>query len=224
VRCSRAKVCIFGRNAQTLDEAAKALGEKAIAVQGDVTNQENLETLFTTTQNAFGKVDVLFINAGVAQFAPIEATTEEIFDHIMDVDLKGAYFTIQKALPYLNDGASIILTTSGSNMMGMPNTSVYAASKAALRSLARTLSAELIGRGIRVNAVSPGPIETPIYGRMGMSQEQIDGMGQSIIQQVPMRRFGKSEEVASAVLFLASSDSSYVLGTELVVDGGLTQI
>jgi NAD(P)-dependent dehydrogenase (short-subunit alcohol dehydrogenase family) len=219
-----AKVCIFGRNAQTLDEAAKALGEKAIAVQGDVTNQENLETLFTTTQNAFGKVDVLFINAGVAQFAPIEATTEEIFDHIMDVDLKGAYFTIQKALPYLNDGASIILTTSGSNMMGMPNTSVYAASKAALRSLARTLSAELIGRGIRVNAVSPGPIETPIYGRMGMSQEQIDGMGQSIIQQVPMRRFGKSEEVASAVLFLASSDSSYVLGTELVVDGGLTQI
>jgi NAD(P)-dependent dehydrogenase (short-subunit alcohol dehydrogenase family) len=219
-----AKVSIFGRNAQTLDEAAKALGEKAIAVQGDVTNQENLETLFTTTQNAFGKVDVLFINAGVAQFAPIEATTEEIFDHIMDVDLKGAYFTIQKALPYLNDGASIILTTSGSNMMGMPNTSVYAASKAALRSLARTLSAELIGRGIRVNAVSPGPIETPIYGRMGMSQEQIDGMGQSIIQQVPMRRFGKSEEVASAVLFLASSDSSYVLGTELVVDGGLTQI
>lgn len=219
-----AKVTIFGRNAQTLDEAVKTLGEKAIAVQGDVTNWDNLETLFTTTKNTFGSVDVLFINAGLAQFAPIEATSEELFDRVMDVDFKGAYFTIQKALPYLNDGASIILTTSGTNAMGMPGTSVYAASKAALRSLARTLSAELIGRGIRVNAVSPGPIETPIYGRMGMSQEQVEGLGQSIIQQVPMQRFGKSEEIASAVLFLASADSTYILGSELVVDGGLTQL
>lgn len=219
-----ASVTIFGRNPQTLDEAVKTLGEKAIAVQGDVTNWDNLETLFTTTKNTFGGVDVLFINAGLAQFAPIEATSEELFDHIMDVDFKGAYFTIQKALPYLNDGASIILTTSGTNVMGMPGTSVYAASKAALRSLARTLSAELIGRGIRVNAISPGSIETPIYGRMGMSQAQVEGLGQSIIQQVPMQRFGKSEEIASAVVFLASADSSYVLGTELVVDGGLTQL
>mgnify|MGYP002777830880 CR=1 FL=1 len=219
-----AKVTIFGRNVQTLDEAVQTLGEKAIAVQGDVTNWDNLENLFTTTQNTFGGVDVLFINAGLAQFAPLEATTEELFDRIMDVDFKGAYFTIQKALPYLNDGASIILTTSGTNAMGMPGTSVYAASKAALRSLARTLSAELVGRGIRVNAVSPGPIATPIYGRMGMSQEQVEGLGQSIIQQVPMQRFGQAEEVAKAVLFLASEDSSYILGTELVVDGGLTQL
>jgi NAD(P)-dependent dehydrogenase (short-subunit alcohol dehydrogenase family) len=219
-----AKVAIFGRNAETLESARQALGEKAIAVQGDVTNLDNLETLFTTTKNTFGGVDVLFINAGLAEFAPIEAVSEKTFDHIMDVDFKGAYFTIQKALPYLNDGASIILTTSGTNVMGMPGTSVYAASKAALRSLARTLSAELVGRGIRVNAVSPGPIETPIYGRMGMTQEQAQELGQSVIQQVPMRRFGKSEEVASAVVFLASADSSYVLGTELVVDGGLTQL
>jgi NAD(P)-dependent dehydrogenase (short-subunit alcohol dehydrogenase family) len=219
-----AKVAIFGRNAQTLDEAAKVLGEKSIAVQGDVTNSENLEALFTKTQNTFGKVDVLYINAGVAQFAPIEATSEEIFDHIMNVDFKGAYFTIQKALPHLNDGASIILTTSGANVLGMPGSSVYAASKAALRSLARTLSAELIGRGIRVNAVSPGPIETPIFGRMGLSAEEIEGFGQSVMQQVPMKRLGQPEEIAKAVLFLASSDSSYVLGIELTVDGGMTQL
>jgi NAD(P)-dependent dehydrogenase (short-subunit alcohol dehydrogenase family) len=219
-----AKVAIFGRNAQTLDEAAQTLGEKSIAVQGDVTNSENLEALFTKTQNTFGKVDVLYINAGVAQFAPIEATSEEIFDHIMNVDFKGAYFTIQKALPHLNDGASIILTTSGANVLGMPGSSVYAASKAALRSLARTLSAELIGRGIRVNAVSPGPIETPIFGRMGLSAEEIEGFGQSVMQQVPMKRLGQPEEIAKAVLFLASSDSSYVLGIELTVDGGMTQL
>jgi NAD(P)-dependent dehydrogenase (short-subunit alcohol dehydrogenase family) len=219
-----AKVAIFGRNAETLESARQTLGEKAIAVRGDATNMNDLDTLFATTQNTFGKVDVLFINAGVAQFAPLEATSEEMFDRIMDVDFKGAYFTIRKALPYLNDGASIVLTTSGTNVMGMPGTSVYAASKAALRSLARTLSAELVGRGIRVNAVSPGPIETPIYGRMGMTEEQTQEMGKSVIQQVPMQRFGKSEEIASAVVFLASADSSYVLGTELVVDGGLTQL
>jgi NAD(P)-dependent dehydrogenase (short-subunit alcohol dehydrogenase family) len=219
-----AKVAIFGRNAETLESARQTLGEKAIAVRGDATNMNDLNTLFATTQNTFGKVDVLFINAGVAQFAPLEATSEEMFDRIMDVDFKGAYFTIQRALPYLNDGASIVLTTSGTNVMGMPGTSVYAASKAALRSLARTLSAELVGRGIRVNAVSPGPIETPIYGRMGMTEEQTQEMGKSVIQQVPMQRFGKSEEIASAVVFLASADSSYVLGTELVVDGGLTQL
>jgi NAD(P)-dependent dehydrogenase (short-subunit alcohol dehydrogenase family) len=167
---------------------------------------------------------VLFINAGLAAFAPIEATSEEMFDRIMDVDFKGAYFTIQKAIPYLNDGASIILTTSGANVLGMPGSSVYAASKAALRSLARTLSAELTGRGIRVNAVSPGPIETPIFGRMGLSAEEIEGFGQNIMQQVPMKRLGQPEEIAKAVLFLASSDSSYVLGTELVVDGGMTQL
>jgi NAD(P)-dependent dehydrogenase (short-subunit alcohol dehydrogenase family) len=219
-----AKVSIFGRNAQTLDEAAKTLGGRVIAVQGDVTNLSHLETLFTTTQSTFGGVDVLFINAGLAQFAPIDATSEELFDRIMDVDFKGAYFTIQKALPYINDGASIILTTSGANVLGMPGSSVYAASKAALRSLARTLSAELIGRGIRVNAVSPGPIETPIFGRMGLSAEQVEGFGQSMMQQVPMKRLGQPEEIAKAVLFLASSDSSYVLGTELVVDGGMTQL
>jgi NAD(P)-dependent dehydrogenase (short-subunit alcohol dehydrogenase family) len=219
-----AKVAIFGRNAETLEAARQTLGEKAIAVQGDVTNLDNLETLFTTAKNTFGGVDVLFINAGLAEFAPIEAVSEKTFDHIMDVDFKGAYFTIQKALPYLNDGASIILTTSGANVLGMPGSSVYAASKAALRSLARTLSAELIGRGIRVNAVSPGPIETPVFGRIGLSPEQIEGFKQGMIQEVPMKRLGQPEEIAKAVLFLASSDSSYVLGTELVVDGGMTQL
>jgi NAD(P)-dependent dehydrogenase (short-subunit alcohol dehydrogenase family) len=219
-----AKVVIFGRSEETLAEAVKTLGDNAISVRGDVTKMADLENLFATTKNTFGGVDVLFINAGVARFAPMEATTEELFDLVMDVDFKGAYFTIQKALPHLNDGASVILTTSGTNVMGMPNTSVYAASKAAVRSLARTLSAELIDRGIRVNAVSPGPIETPIFGRMGLTEEQIEGFGETIIQQVPMKRFGKPEEIANAVVFLASADSAYVLGTELVVDGGLTQL
>lgn len=219
-----AKVVIFGRSEETLAKAVSTLGDNAISVRGDVTEMADLENLFNTTKNIWGGVDVLFINAGVARFAPLEATSEELFDLVIDVNFKGAYFAIQKALPHLNDGASVILTTSGSNVMGMPDTSVYAASKAALRSLARTLSAELIDRGIRVNAVSPGPIETPIFGRMGLTQEQIEGFGESVIQQVPMKRFGKPEEIANAVVFLASADSAYVLGTELVVDGGITQL
>ncbi len=219
-----AKVVIFGRNQQTLDEAVESLGGNAIGVRGDVTNFDDLDRLYARTQEAYGKIDVLFINAGIAKFSPFEATSEEVYDQIMGINVKGAYFAIQKALPHLNDGASIVLTSSNVNVKGMPDMSVYAASKAALRSLARTLSAELLGRGIRVNAVSPGPIETPLFGRLGLPKEQVEEFGEQIREQNPMKRFGNSEEIANAVLFLASDDSSYILGTELVVDGGFTQL
>jgi NAD(P)-dependent dehydrogenase (short-subunit alcohol dehydrogenase family) len=180
-----------------------------------------LDELFAAVKDRFGRLDVLFVNAGVGKFAPLEETDEALFDQIMDINLKGAYFTIQKALPLLNDGASVILNASVVAHIGFPNSSVYSASKAALLSLARTLSAELVGRGIRVNAVSPGPVETPIFGKMGLAPEAVDETKRGFSEQVPLKRFGRAEEIAKAVLFLASSDSSFLVGTEIVADGGV---
>ncbi|MCB1032946.1 MAG: SDR family oxidoreductase [Acidobacteria bacterium] len=219
-----ARVVIFGRNPETLKEAVKQLGNGTLGVQGDVTLGEDLDRLFTSVKNAYGRIDILFVNAGVARFAPFEQTDEELFDTNFGVNIRGAYFTIQKALPLLGEGASVILNTSVTNQIGMPGSSSYAASKAALRSLARTLSAELLPRGIRVNAVSPGPISTPIYDRLGLPKEEVDAFGQQLLSELPLGRFGRPEELASAVTFLASTDSSYVVGAELVVDGGFTQI
>jgi NAD(P)-dependent dehydrogenase (short-subunit alcohol dehydrogenase family) len=172
----------------------------------------------------FSHIDVLVVNAGVGKFAPIEAVTEELFDRIMDINFKGAYFTIQKALPLLSDNATIILNASISAHIGMPNSSVYAASKAALLTLARTLSGELVGRGIRVNAISPGPVTTPIFSRLGLAPEELEETAKRIQEQVPMRRFGRPEEIAKTALFLASTDSSFLLGTEIVADGGMSQL
>jgi NAD(P)-dependent dehydrogenase (short-subunit alcohol dehydrogenase family) len=166
----------------------------------------------------------LFVNAGVAKFALPEAVSEEHFDEIFDIDAKGAYFTMQKALPYLNDGASIILNTSVAGQKGFANASVYSATKAALRSLSQSFAVALAGRNIRVNAVAPGPIETPIFGRTGLSKEQIDEFATSLVAAVPLKRLGQPEEVAGVVAFLASSDASYVTGTEINVDGGLGQV
>ena len=219
-----AKVVLFGRNQETLDEAVAGLGDAAIGVQGDVSNLADLDRLYDTAREAFGRVDILFVNAGIAPMAPLTEVDEALFDKVFDVNVKGAFFTVQKALPLLQEGASVILTTSVANQMGMPGMSVYAASKAAARSLARTLSAELLENGIRVNTISPGPIETPIFGRLGLGQEQMDEMATMILDQVPMKRMGSSDEIANAVLFLGSSDASYVLGTELVVDGGMSQL
>ena len=219
-----AKVVITGRKQETIDQALTVLGENAIGVRGDVANLNDLDTLFATVKEKFGAIDVLFVNAGVAFFAPLEASSEDFYDQIMNVNVKGAYFTVQKALPLLREGSSVILTTSVVNQIGMENASVYSATKAALRSLARTLSAELVGRGIRVNAVSPGPIETPIFGKTGMTQADLEEFGATIIEKIPMKRMGKAEEVANAVLFLASADSSYILGSEIVVGGGMAQL
>jgi NAD(P)-dependent dehydrogenase (short-subunit alcohol dehydrogenase family) len=219
-----ARVVIFGRNQTTLDEAAQQLGKNALAVQGDVARLADLDRLYATVQKQFGKVDIVVVNAGIAPVRPLAQVDEEYYDRLMNINVKGAFFTVQKALPVLSDGASIILVTSGANVTGFPNMTVYGASKAALRSLARTFSSELVGRGIRVNALSPGPIETPIFGKMELPPEVADEFGDALLQRVPMKRIGDAEEIASAMVFLASADSSYVLGAELVVDGGLTQL
>lgn len=167
-----AKVVVFGRDQATLDHAVETLGANAVGVKGDVTNDADLVRLFDTAKKRFGKVDVVFVNAGVAEFKPVEGASDEHFDRLFDINVKGAFKTVQKAVPVLNDGASIILTTSGANESGLPGTSVYSATKAAVRSFARTFSAELVHRNIRVNAVSPGPVATPIFGRMGMTEDQ----------------------------------------------------
>src|SRR2546425_1401665 len=219
-----ARVVITGRDQKTLDDAKQELGDGILAVRSDTSRLTDIDKLFAVVKETFGKIDVLFVNAGVGKFVALESVTEEFFDSIMDTNFKGAYFTIQKALPLLNDNASIVLNASINAHIGLPNSSVYAASKAALITLARTLSAELVDRGIRVNVVSPGPVVTPIFGKLGLEADALDATLKGIQAQVPMKRFGRPEEIAKTVLFLSSDDSSFLLGTEIVADGGMSQL
>jgi NAD(P)-dependent dehydrogenase (short-subunit alcohol dehydrogenase family) len=219
-----AKVAIAGRSRKTLDDAVRAIGNGVVAVQADVAKLTDIDKLYAEVSKKLGKIDVLFVNAGVAKFAPLSETSEGGYDEVFNINIKGAYFTIQKALPFLNDGASIILNTSVVDSKGFEGASAYSATKAALRSLARTAAAELVGRGIRVNAVAPGPIVTPIIERTGLPKEAIDQFVKETVAKVPMKRFGQPEEVAGAVAFLASQDASYITGVEINVDGGLGQI
>jgi NAD(P)-dependent dehydrogenase (short-subunit alcohol dehydrogenase family) len=219
-----ARVAISGRDQKALDAAVKELGAGIVAVRSDVSKLSDLDALFDTVAKRLGRIDVLFANAGIAKFAPLRDISEDAYDETFDINVKGVFFTIQKAIPFLNDNASVILNTSFLNQAGIPTTSVYAASKAAVRSLARSISSELANRGIRVNVVSPGPISTPLYGKLGLPQEAVDAFAANIVSQVPLKRFGRPEEVAQTALFLASSASSYVTGVELNVDGGLGQV
>lgn len=213
-----AKVVLFGRKKEALDDAVSQLGgeEVCTAVQGDVSKVSDLEQLFSTVKETHGRVDVLFANAGVATPGSVEEETEDNFDFLFNVNVKGTFFTIQKALPLMPKGSSIILTTSCSGSKGEAGLSVYAATKAALRSLVRSLSAELMPtKGIRVNAVSPGMTATRIHAETDQ---------ESVSAYVPMGRFAEPKEIADPVVFLASDESSYMLGAELAVDGGVAQI
>lgn len=219
-----ARIAISGRNQKSLDDATRELGAGVVAVRSDVSKLRDLDALFDVVSRKLGRIDVLFANAGIAKFAPVTEVSEGLYNETFDINVKGVFFTIQKAIPYLNDNASIILNTSFVNQAGVPTTSVYAASKAAVRALARGVASELAARGIRVNVVSPGPISTPIYGKLGLPQEAVEALAANIVSQVPLKRFGKPEEVAQSALFLASDESSYVTGVELSVDGGLAQV
>jgi NAD(P)-dependent dehydrogenase (short-subunit alcohol dehydrogenase family) len=216
-----AKIVISGRDEKTLAEAAASIGGDTLAVRADVSRLADLDTLFARTKERFGPIDVLFVNAGVGKFAPVEQTTEALYDEVMDINLKGAFFTVQKALPLLKDGGVIVINTSVVSRKGIPTWSVYSASKAALRSLTRTLAAELLPRRIRVNAVAPGPIPTPNF----RAEWQTSGMSpDSVAAVVPMKRLGEVEEIAGGVAFLASEEASYITGVELNIDGGMGQL
>ncbi|HEX8393489.1 MAG TPA: SDR family oxidoreductase [Longimicrobium sp.] len=222
-----AAVVITGRDQATLHDASarlRTLGADVLAETVDVTSRADLERLADRVRERFGRVDALFVNAGVAQFAPVDQASEEHFDWIFDINVRGAYFTVQKLLPLIPDGGAIVFNGSINALIGMPGSSVYAASKAAVRSLARTFSADLVERRIRVNVVSPGPVTTPLYGRLGLPPEALEAAAANIQGQVPMKRFGEPDEIAKAVLFLVTPDSSFVLGAELVADGGMTQL
>jgi NAD(P)-dependent dehydrogenase (short-subunit alcohol dehydrogenase family) len=222
-----ADVVVTGRDGATLEEAAarlRALGREVLALRADVSRLADIDRMVEAVRERFGRIDVLFVNAGVGEFAPVTEASEEHFDRLFGVNVKGAYFTVQRALPLMGEGGSVIFNGSVNGLIGMPGSSVYAAGKAAVRSFARTMSADLVARGIRVNVVSPGPVATPLYGRLGLPPEALGEVAAGIQAQVPMNRFADPGEIARAVRFLASSDASFVLGAELVVDGGMSQL
>ena len=219
-----AKVYITGRRTGELAAAASRLGGQAIAVQSDVADLDSLDRLFAAVAKEEGRLDILVANAGVIASSPIREASEEHFDRMFDVNVKGTYFTVQKALPLMREGGSIILVSSCLAMKGYPGHSVYNASKAAIRSLVRTAAAELVSSGIRVNTLSPGPVDTPIIEAQVGSPEAADAFRRQAAGHVPLGRIGRPAELAAAALFLASDDSSFSTGMDLVIDGGMTQI
>ena len=219
-----AHIFITGRRQAELDAAVNQIGKQATGVRGDVGSLRDLDSLYAEVKRQQGRIDILFANAGSAELAPLGAITEEHFDKIFGVNVKGLLFSVQKALPLFRDGGSIILNASIVASKGMEAFSVYSATKAAVRSFARTWTVDLKSRGIRVNAISPGPIDTPGINNMGLTGEQTEEFKKNIVATVPMGRMGDPDEIAKAALFLASDDSSYVTGVELFVDGGMAQI
>ena len=214
-----AQVVITGRSAEKVEKAAAALGVRGIVA--DVSDLKAIDHLVAQIQAHYSKVDILFVNAGIFMPAPVGQITEDLFDHQMDINFKGAVFTIEKFLPILNDGGSIINLSSVNAYTGMPNTAVYAASKAAMNSYTRTAATELASRKIRVNAINPGPVTTPIFEKTGLPEEALNYFATNMINRVPLKRFGKPEEVAKLVSFLASDEASFITGGEYNIDGGV---
>lgn len=218
---------ITGRNQQTLDQSVKQLGAGFIGIKGDVTKMDDLERIFKDTFNRFGKIDTVVVNAGgVVDGSPMAAianVTEENYDGYMDLNLKSAYFTVQKALPYLNDGASIILIGSSAAHRAVPGMTIYGAAKAAVISFAKGLSLDLLERKIRVNTLSPGSIDTPVFGKI-VPQEQLEQVKQVWKNLIPTGQMGQPSDIGKAAVFLASDDSAFIVGTEILSDGGMTNI
>ena len=219
-----AKVVVTGRRQPELDAAVKEIGDGATGVRGDVSKLADLDRLYATVKEKHGRVDVLFANAGGGEFAPLGQITEEHFDKAFNTNVKGLLFTVQKALPLMPDGGAIILNASIVSVKGMEAFSVYSATKAAVRSFARSWTTDLKARKIRVNAVSPGPIETPAMENLGETAEKTKEFKAGMAAAVPLSRLGQPDEIAKAAVFLASDDSSYVTGIELFVDGGMAQV
>ena len=216
-----AEVAISGRNSDSLEQAAKSIGSNCISVKADVKSVGQIGQLFEIVSENFGSLDILVAIAGIAVATPLGDEIELSFDEIVQTNFRGTYFTVQKSLPYLSRGASIILVSSALGQLGVPGLSIYGATKAAIRALARSLAAELIDRGIRVNSLSPGPVDTPIFTKIGMPENDL---AMHIERDIPLKRMGRPEEIGYSAVFLASDESTYMVGSELVIDGGHSQI
>lgn len=221
-RAEGAQLAITGRDPERLASAQTELGGETLVIKSEAGSLSEIDSLMEQVKNHFNELDILFLNAAVATPAPVELVSESRFDEIMDINFKGVFFCIQKALPLLGKNSSVIVTTSIANQLGSPNFSVYGASKAALRSLVKSMGLELIKREIRINAISPGPIATPIFDRFGLPPDAVRARKGEIEEKSPIKRFGSPDEIAKVALFLASDDSSYVVGEEIVVDGGMS--
>lgn len=219
-----ARVIITGRDETSLKQASDELGERAVAIRNDASTVEGARELGRQLEAAGIRLDAAFFNAGMARFSAVGDVDEAFWDQTFNVNVKGIYFQTQSLLPTFNPGAALVINGSINAHIGMPGSSVYAASKAAVISLAKTLSAELLPRGVRVNVVSPGPVQTPLYGKLGMDQAALEATAANIQAQVPLGRFGKPEEVASTVLHLSAPESAFIVGTEIVIDGGMSQL
>ena len=219
-----ARVAITGQDAQRVAQAAEQLGAGALALQANVASRSEMDAVAQRLQAEFGGLDIVFANAGIAQPRPLAEVDEAHLDALLDVNFKGVVYTVQSVLPLLRNPSSVVLNATTMVEVGIAGMSIYSATKAAVRSLARTLSAELVQRGVRVNAISPGLVETPIYGKLGLPPEAVKAWGEQLIAGVPVKRFGRDDEIARAVLFLASDDSSYMLGENLLVDGGVANV